>query len=110
MIRVLNYELMETAHLEYDRAERLAIIKENVGFGSPMCNYIGTTAEGKIREYIITDTGVLIVKVPNEDIAITCFLPSLMQTRRHFRNCDKKMPKWFEKLIQRNQKFVDENH
>lgn len=102
MLKILTYELQESKHLSVDRAERIQVIADRIGFGSELYSYDGCNSEGTPRTFILTDTGVMIVKAIDCDVAVTAFLPTMTQAKTFFLQAGVKMPKWFAKVIVRN--------
>lgn len=97
-------KIQMTHHAINDRLDRLVYIAQKIGFGEEIvCEGF---REDKGTRQCITETGVLIVKMPHDDKMVTAYIPSLEQTGMIYKSAGMKMPDWIARKVRKNQKFV----
>jgi hypothetical protein len=77
-----------TNHLSEDRIDRAVFIATTIGFGEIIHKVKKANKEGKERCYCITNTGVIIVKTPDEKVVITMYIAGKKQTSELFNGKD----------------------
>ena len=93
-----------TRHAQEERIERLVYIAQNVGFGEKVvCE--GYRIDKGTRQ-CITETGVLIVKMPDSEKMVTAYLPNLEQAGMIYKSAGLRMPDWMMRKIKKNQKYA----
>ena len=92
-----------TNHLSEDRIDRAVFIATTIGFGEVIHKTKKANKEGKERCYCITDTGVIIVKTPDEKVVITMYIAGKKQTSELFNGKDN-VPSSLWTTVCRNEK------
>lgn len=107
MICIGNHTLTASKHFEEDRKTRMETIYHNIGFGGKaLVSCILSTDKGD-REYILTDSGVVVVKPVDKDIVITAFVPTVTQCQKIYSKSKARliMPYWVVRMVQINQEY-----
>lgn len=102
MICISGTYYEESKHFSNERAYRIQELEARIGYGSAFC----TTPKNEECDYILTDTGILFVVNKTYHNIITAFIPSMTQTKALFEQAQMKLPKWYMKVIIRNQKWA----
>lgn len=93
-----------TKHAKEDRIERMLYITQTIGFGERI------VCEGSRRDkgtrQCITETGILIVKMPEEETMVTAYIPTLEQAGMIYKSAGLHMPNWMAQKIKKNQKYA----
>ena len=86
------------------RIERMLYITQTIGFGERI------VCEGSRRDkgtrQCITETGILIVKMPEEETMVTAYIPTLEQAGMIYKSVGLRMPDWMVRKIKKNQKYA----
>ena len=99
--------LTASKHFEEDRKTRLEIIGNNIGFGTAvLASCVQDTPKGK-REYLLTDSGIMIIKPIDKDILITAYVPNVTQCQQIYSKSKSRMvmPYWVVRMVQINQEY-----
>lgn len=93
-----------TQHAKVDRIERCAYIAQKIGFGETI------VCEGFRRDkgtrQCISETGILIVKLPKSETMVTAYIPTLEQANLVYKSAGLRMPHWLIQKIKKNQKYA----
>lgn len=93
-----------TKHAIDDRIDRMVYITQTIGFGEKI------VCEGYRRDkgtrQCITENGILIVKMPNEEKMVTAYIPTLEQASMIYKSVGLRMPGWIVRKIKKNQKYA----
>lgn len=92
-----------TQHFSKDRATRAAYIAEKVGFGEFVYTVNHTNKEGKMMNYRITETGVLMVFTMSNEI-VTMYLLKAYEIKRFYGYSEKTVPAYLLKKAMKNEK------
>lgn len=93
-------------HVRVDREDRVLKILLEVGTGEEVCHDIHVGDNGKPCKRVLTDTGIVICRDIKTDRVITMY-PATFTKARVILN-GKRMPKYLEKQIVKNQKIFEE--
>lgn len=104
MIHIAGRYYEESYHFATGRAYRIQEIEARIGYGEALC----VVPKDDKRDYILTDTGILFVVGREYQQVLTAYIPTLNQAERIIKQSEMKMPKWFAKVIIRNQKWAIE--
>lgn len=90
-----------TTHAQVERVERVAYILTTVGLGEIRSERLTHNQQGKLHLYQITDTGVLIVKTPEQQL-ITMFIASFDQILWFYQG---QAPAWAKNKARKNERY-----
>lgn len=90
----------KTAHAEFERSKRFALIEEYLGFTNIVIEIVDRNSEGKLIRKGLTSSGVIVVRCLNEDKIITAFMAHDYQAEGICRKAGKKCvpPKLMDKV------------
>ena len=96
-------ELNFSKHLQYDHPERLAALKECIGFTNIVLETISTHQKYGHRKLCVTSSGIMIVMSVRTNYVITAYLPTLIEVENIAKKAGKKcVPPKLLKKVQKN--------
>ena len=102
--KVKTMKIQLTKHAKEDRIERMLYITQTIGFGERI------VCEGFRRDkgtrQCLSETGILIVKMPESETMVTAYIPTLEQAGMIYKSAGLHMPNWMAQKIKKNQKYA----
>lgn len=98
-------------HAIRDRGSRIATIATTIGFGNIVQTFHRVNHHGPCIHQI-TDSGIVIIKTPDEKEVITCYAITLEKLKGYYEQIESKPPTALIKTVMSNQKkrkFLFEN-
>lgn len=93
-----------TKHAVVDRIDRCVYIAQKIGFGDKI------VCEGFRRDkgtrQCLSETGILIVKMPESETMVTAYIPTLEQAGMIYKSAGLHMPNWMAQKVKKNQKYA----
>ena len=86
-----------TKHAMVDRIDRCVYIAQKIGFGDKI------VCEGFRRDkgtrQCLSETGILIVKMPDSETMVTAYIPTLEQAGMIYKSAGLQMPIWMAQKV-----------
>lgn len=95
-------------HMQNDRVARTIYIMNTIGIGEIVKEKTYIDKEGRPALYQITDTGVAIIKDPQSNMIITCYILGFNQLLWVFGNDP--IPMWLKKKVNKNERYAKEQN
>lgn len=98
----------KTAHAEFERSERFALLEERIGFTNIVVEIL-EKKDGRFRRVGITSSGIIVIRAQNLDKIITAFMAHDYQAERICKVAGKKCvpPKLMDKVKKNAQRHPE---
>lgn len=95
-------------HVVTDRMDRMLYIAQYVGWGNVVLEVTLPATQGR---YCLTDTGVILVKRPNEDFVITAFVGNMDKVIMMYRTAgyDRMPQSMYNRVVKNKVHLVKQN-